>query len=790
MPSTGGPPFATRFRRSRARWFILAAVACGVLGGVVAFGPLVRARAIREAAARGLDMQIGSVQPGFFWLGLRDVSVRPSGVGTVRLTLPEVRVGLRVSLAIQEIDVSGGELLLSGSRQALEEDVRRWRAERPAKSGAGGSGGMRLKGEDISATWVDPAGELSVLAKGIGFSRDETGTKITVREGAFKQGSLGFEAGSAEVVIEPSGALRSATLDTAAVSLEVHEAAAKVTAPVAAGDAPPPPPPSIEKRKGQPPLPVATTDASTPLVALPQLHLLRASVANLAETLASRLPDGGFLQINGLSLTLQKGGERLSLGPGPLIVRRNSERVSVDFSTSATANGTPLSLRAEIPTDSHDVEVSLAGGPVSFSLLGVKEGSAGLTDVDRATVAGKGRVVLEAHGESLTFDAELRVRGMAIRQPRLAADTLRGLDFGVSARGVLSDKGELRLDDADAALGALRLALHGGLEQTTDHVAASLDFEVPVASCQALLESVPTALLPTVSAARMAGTLGGKGRLAFDTRRLDDLVLDYEISDHCHMVEVPDELSRERFSKEFAHRVYLKDGSVSDETTGPGSRNWTDLDHISPFMQAAVLTTEDGAFFHHHGFNHAAIRGALIANLKARRFVRGASTITMQLAKNLFLTREKTLGRKLEELILTDYLEQVFTKDEMMELYLNIIEFGPDLYGVTAAAEHYFGRTPEELNLAEALFLSSILPSPLRYHALWEKGAVSDSWMRGLHERMEIAGRTGKVSPPQLAEGLTESIVFWHPDMPRPAPRELPTTEKRDYDAAQWEQTN
>ncbi|MFM9469844.1 biosynthetic peptidoglycan transglycosylase, partial [Streptomyces scabiei] len=89
-----------------------------------------------------------------------------------------------------------------------------------------------------------------------------------------------------------------------------------------------------------------------------------------------------------------------------------------------------------------------------------------------------------------------------------------------------------------------------------------------------------------------------------------------------------------------------------------------------------------------------------IANLKAHRFVRGASTITMQLAKNLFLSRDKTLSRKFEEVLLATYLEDTFKKEELMELYLNLIEFGPDVYGVVQAAEHYFGRAPIELNLA------------------------------------------------------------------------------------------
>ena len=142
-------------------------------------------------------------------------------------------------------------------------------------------------------------------------------------------------------------------------------------------------------------------------------------------------------------------------------------------------------------------------------------------------------------------------------------------------------------------------------------------------------------------------------------------------------------------------------------------------------MQVAVLTTEDGAFFHHHGFNEWAIRSSLVANIKAGRFVRGASTITMQLAKNLFLSREKTLSRKLEELILTDYLERTFDKNEMMELYLNIIEFGPDVYGVTRGRAALLraetrGVEPRRVPLPRRRSCRS----RASYHKLYEKGEV------------------------------------------------------------------
>jgi membrane peptidoglycan carboxypeptidase len=206
-------------------------------------------------------------------------------------------------------------------------------------------------------------------------------------------------------------------------------------------------------------------------------------------------------------------------------------------------------------------------------------------------------------------------------------------------------------------------------------------------------------------------------------------------------------------------------------------------------MVAAVLTTEDGAFYKHHGFNHAAIRGSVQANLKAKRFVRGASTITMQLAKNLFLTRSKNLSRKLEEVILTDYLEQAFQKDEMMELYLNVVEFGPDVYGITKAAEHYFGRKPEELELAECFFLATLLPSPLRLGKLRDRGQVPEAWMAHLRRLMEIAGKNGKVSRAELAEGLERAVVFVRPGEPRPEPRKPVSGKRRDpyEDDAAWQ---
>ncbi|HEY8076406.1 MAG TPA: biosynthetic peptidoglycan transglycosylase, partial [Labilithrix sp.] len=158
-------------------------------------------------------------------------------------------------------------------------------------------------------------------------------------------------------------------------------------------------------------------------------------------------------------------------------------------------------------------------------------------------------------------------------------------------------------------------------------------------------------------------------------------------------------------------------------------------------------------------------------------------TITMQLAKNLFLSRDKNLSRKIEEVILTDYLEQVLRKDDMMELYLNVIEFGPDVYGITNAAEYYFGRKPDELNLPECFFLSSLLPSPIRYGKLRDQGELPEHWRKHLDALMQIAAKNGKITQAELTEGLAAPVVFLKPGDARPEPRHPVTKPRREGNA-------
>jgi hypothetical protein len=169
-----------------------------------------------------------------------------------------------------------------------------------------------------------------------------------------------------------------------------------------------------------------------------------------------------------------------------------------------------------------------------------------------------------------------------------------------------------------------------------------------------------------------------------------------------------------KLKKEFTYTAYDPKGEPFLRTTGRRVKGWIPLRGVPPHAIKAFLVFEDPGFERHKGVLNLALLESLKINLKKGRFVRGGSTITMQLAKNLFLGRQKTIGRKVHEIILAGMLEGCFTKSELLELYVNIVEYGPNIYGIGPAARHYFKKEPMELEPVEAFYLARILPRPNR----------------------------------------------------------------------------
>jgi len=164
--------------------------------------------------------------------------------------------------------------------------------------------------------------------------------------------------------------------------------------------------------------------------------------------------------------------------------------------------------------------------------------------------------------------------------------------------------------------------------------------------------------------------------------------------------------------------IQVKDwqGKLHPFVVGPHNAWWTPAESIPSELKWAVIVAEDANFYRHEGIDVTAIKNAIKYDLEKKRFARGASTITQQAAKNLFLSREKTVTRKIEEIYLAKRMEQELTKGRILELYLNIAELGPMVYGIGHGARYYFDRPASALTPRECAFLAAMLPGPQKVY--------------------------------------------------------------------------
>lgn len=259
----------------------------------------------------------------------------------------------------------------------------------------------------------------------------------------------------------------------------------------------------------------------------------------------------------------------------------------------------------------------------------------------------------------------------------------------------------------------------------------SIEFilEYPNKDAKTFFASLNPQLFPNLHKFDVQGNLYMKMALGYNQKFPDSSYVDFQFSPKNFKILNDGGLNISKVNQGFMHRVKNERDSLSF-WVGPENPDFTPLSKITPFLIYAVLTSEDAAFFRHKGILPSALTSSLRDNLKKGRFARGGSTISMQLVKNLFLHRKKTISRKMEELILTSIIEQMhlISKERMLEIYFNIIEWGPGIYGINQAGRFYFDKQPNELDLNEAIFLAMIIPAPSKfYYFLDSKGQVKAS---------------------------------------------------------------
>lgn len=218
--------------------------------------------------------------------------------------------------------------------------------------------------------------------------------------------------------------------------------------------------------------------------------------------------------------------------------------------------------------------------------------------------------------------------------------------------------------------------------------------------------------------------------------------------------------------------------------------SWVSLDRVSKPAKWAVLVSEDAGFYRHQGFDVEAIKDAIETDLEKGKFAKGASTITQQVAKNVFLSRQKSLIRKGKEFLLALSLERHLSKGRILEIYLNIAEWGPGIFGIGPAAHYYFQKNPSHLNAREAAFLAMLLPSPIKYSAGYRRRGLTSFNRRRISTILNRLRQVGVLTNDSLGQAR-ESKFYFEPIQQEPLDAETNSTsdEKTSGDSLKHSET-
>ena len=256
--------------------------------------------------------------------------------------------------------------------------------------------------------------------------------------------------------------------------------------------------------------------------------------------------------------------------------------------------------------------------------------------------------------------------------------------------------------------------------ETQEDTIYKLKIAIQKMKAQDFIVSLPDGLFTHFQGMQAEGNFEYKLDFMFNKNKPNQLVFDSNLKKENLKITKYGEANLNKINSEFVYRAIINNVPQRPILVGAENPNFTPLNQISPYLQKCVLTSEDPSFFSHRGFINEAFKQSILKNIRTKKFSRGASTLSMQLVKNVFLTREKTVSRKLEEILLVYILEnnRIANKERMLEVYFNIIEWGPNVYGIGEAAQFYFQKKPSDLTLQECLFLATIIPKPRKF--MWQ----------------------------------------------------------------------
>ena len=393
----------------------------------------------------------------------------------------------------------------------------------------------------------------------------------------------------------------------------------------------------------------------------------------------------------------------------------------------------------------NDVEISTGDGE-DASIKGLRIARLDLKPVaDAIRFSTSGSLQFERgvpFNATFTYGREDRIRGWArfliTDSTRARTDTLL-----MTAEGNLHQnyrRGLVTIGDGTRlTIGHLPLRIDGRLASRGPVV--HLSVRADSLTEEQITRSLPAAVLGPLLDVGVRGSWDYRVALDLDLERPDSVRFEADVVPHRLLLDpARTSLRLHRLDEPFVAVVLLPRGARSVRELSGNNPHFRALDAISPDLVHAVVTNEDGGFFRHRGFNTEAMKQAIAENLKAGAFRRGAGTITMQLARNLYTGHARTLSRKGQEIVLAWILEHLtgVSKERLLEIYLNIIEWGPGINGADEAARFYFDRDARDLTLDQSLFLATVIPSPGRWRWRFDSDGTARRYVK---EQMHFIGR-------------------------------------------------
>ena len=674
----------------------------------------------------GVDVSIERVDAKFSW------SSAPFS-GTKAIT------GVHVSGVEAEVDIA------SQAFQQLKEKVRK-KPESDSGEGGGGTGGRTLEAARVTLTVKEGSQELLAVDNA---SAELTPAAISAnveRMRASKPGLASAALSGVDVQLSRAEGLQIERVKVADGLLSIHTRSPQPAANPAQAAAESDEEPESDETA---PAPAAIKDPvdgdrrKSLLAALDRLApdavitLQRARIERVADR--ERVP---ILNDVECELKREAGGALRITGKGAADA---SGKLNIDMKFW------PVDLRA-------DGRVTLAALPLTLFVPILPR--VPWYESEKSRIDAELTISAESPAR-LSLEGYANLKNVGLSAERIATSPVQGFAFSIAGKGHwFPAQRRLEIESGSVGVGKAKANVKGAVELTHDHYAFDVSADMPPTNCNDAVHSIPSALLGDMSVAEWRGNIAGKLRFHTDSRDLDSTELKFDIKDKCDWRLVPVLADLRRFSRPFIHSVTEPDGTVFEMETGPGTESWTPIEAMSPYLVHAVLVHEDPQFFNHKGFSPINIRNALVRDLRERRYAVGASTISMQLVKNVFLHREKTLARKIQEVLLTWWTERVMDKRDMIELYLNVIEYGPGIYGIRNAAKHYWNREPSELSPAEGVFIATILPNPKRYHAYYQKNAIPSGTLSNMRKFLSRLGDRGAFDKEATEYGLRELEHF------------------------------